>query len=89
LIAALQAGGGTLRTATGVQRILIDRQRASGVLLESGEQTAADAVFCAADPRRTLLDLGGAPEVPPAFVWHRQSIKMRGSVAKVHLLTDE
>jgi len=26
--------------------------------------------------------------LPPEFVWHTQSIKMRGSVAKVHLLTD-
>ena len=30
----------------------------------------------------------GAPELPPEFVWHTQSIRMRGSVAKVHLLTD-
>jgi len=27
-------------------------------------------------------------ELPPEFVWHTQSIKMRGSVAKVHLLTE-
>jgi phytoene dehydrogenase-like protein len=27
-------------------------------------------------------------ELPPEFVWHAQSIKMRGSVAKVHLQTD-
>ena len=27
-------------------------------------------------------------ELPPEFVWNVQSIKMRGSVAKVHLLTD-
>jgi phytoene dehydrogenase-like protein len=45
-------------------------------------------VISAADPRHTLLDLVGAPELPPEFVWHTQSIKMRGSVAKVHLLTD-
>ena len=43
-------------------------------------------MFSAADPRHTLLDLVGAPELPPEFVWHTQSIKMRGSVAKVHLL---
>ncbi len=36
-------------------------------------------------PCSTLV---GAPELPPEFVWHTQSIKMRGSVAKVHLLTD-
>jgi phytoene dehydrogenase-like protein len=26
--------------------------------------------------------------LPPEFVWHAQSIKMRGSVAKIHLLTN-
>ena len=26
--------------------------------------------------------------LPPEFVWKAQSIKMRGSVAKIHLLTD-
>ena len=42
----------------------------------------------AADPRHTLLNLVGAAELPPEFVWATQSIKLRGSVAKVHLLTD-
>jgi phytoene dehydrogenase-like protein len=32
--------------------------------------------------------LVGPMELPPEFVWHTQSIKMRGSVAKVHLLTN-
>jgi hypothetical protein len=45
-------------------------------------------VFSAADPRRTLLGLVGAPDLPTEFVWHVQSIKMRGSLAKVHLRTD-
>lgn len=88
LVAALTAHGGELRTNAHVQRIVIDKQRASGVVLDSGEEIAADTVFSAADPRHTLLGLVGAPELPPEFVWHTQSIKMRGAVAKVHLLTD-
>jgi phytoene dehydrogenase-like protein len=88
LVAALQAKGGTLRTDAGVQRILVDRQRVTGVRLDSGEEIAAATVFSAADPRRTLLGLVGAPELPPEFVWHTQAIKMRGAVAKVHLHTD-
>ena len=89
LVAALKARGGELRTSAGVQRILVDRQRvhrrAAG---RAAKKSRATAVFSAADPRHTLLDLVGAPELPPEFVWHTQSIKMRGSVAKVHLLTD-
>ena len=53
-----------------------------------GEEIAANNVISAADPKHTFLDLVGAMELPPEFVWNVQSIKMRGSVAKVHLLTD-
>lgn len=88
LVAALKANGGELRTSSGVQRILVERSRAVGVQLESGEEIRATHVFSAADPRSTLLGLVGAPELPTEFVWHVQSIKMRGSVAKVHLRTD-
>lgn len=88
LVAALKARGGDLRTSAEVKSVLLDDQRISGVQLASGEEIAAPIVISGADPRRTLLDLVGAPELPPEFVWHTQSIKMRGSVAKVHLMTD-
>jgi len=88
LAVALGAHGGELRTAARVSRITVDRQQVTGVRLESGEEIAAKTVVSAADPRHSLLDLVGAPELPPDFVWHAQSIRMRGSVAKVHLLTD-
>jgi phytoene dehydrogenase-like protein len=88
LVAALEAGGGELRTSSPVARILVDRQQVTGVRLASGEEIRAGQVISAADPRATLLELIGAPELPPEYVWHAQSIKLRGSVAKVHLLTD-
>lgn len=88
LVAALQANGGQLRTDAPVERILVDKQVASGVQLADGETVAARTILSAADPRRTLLGLVGAVELPPEFVWQAQSIKLRGSVVKVHLLTD-
>jgi phytoene dehydrogenase-like protein len=88
LMAALRAGGGALRTSAAVARILVVKQQVVGVLLANGEEIRATQVVSAADPRHTLLGLVGAPELPPEFVWHAQSIRMRGSVAKVHLLTD-
>ena len=88
LVAAVRAGGGELRTSAPVARILVERQQVTGVRLASGEELRARQVVSAADPRHTLLGLVGAPELPPEFVWHAQSIKLRGSVAKVHLLTD-
>jgi phytoene dehydrogenase-like protein len=88
LAGALKAHGGEMRLEADVKTVLVDDQRALGVRLMNGEEIRAPIVVSAADPRRTLLDLVGAPELPPEFVWHTQSIKMRGAVAKVHLLTD-
>jgi phytoene dehydrogenase-like protein len=88
LVAAVRASGGEVRTSTAVECILVDKQQARGVRVENGEEIAALLVVSAADPRTTLLGLVGAPELPPEFVWQAQSIRMRGSVAKVHLLTD-
>jgi phytoene dehydrogenase-like protein len=88
LVAALKARGGELRLSAGVKNMLVENQRVLGVRLTSGEEISATTVISAADPRHTLLDLVGAPELPPEFVWAAQSIKMRGAVAKVHLLTD-
>jgi phytoene dehydrogenase-like protein len=88
LVAALQGAGGELRTSSTVARILVDQQRTTGVRLASGEEIHALRVVSAAELRHTLLGLVGAPELPPDYVWQAQSIKLRGSVAKVHLLTD-
>jgi len=88
LLAALAAAGGELRTSAPVEKILVERQQVAGVRLEGGEEIRAARVVSGADPRHTLLDLVGAAELPPEFVWHVQSIRLRGSVAKVHLLTD-
>jgi phytoene dehydrogenase-like protein len=88
LVAALRANGGELRTSAGVAQILVDRQQVTGVRLSNGEEIRATTAVSAVDPRRTLLDLVGAPELPPEFVWQAQSIKMRGSVAKVQLITE-
>src|SRR6185503_12859738 len=88
LVAALKASGGEMRVSAGVTNLLVEDGRIRGVRLTSGEEIVAPNAISAADPRHTLLDLVGAPELPPEFVWHTQSIKMRGAVAKVHLMTD-
>jgi phytoene dehydrogenase-like protein len=88
LVAALKSRGGEIRLSASVKNILVEDSRVRGVRLAGGEEILAPHAVSAADPRHTLLDLIGAPELPPEFVWHTQSIKMRGSVAKMHLLTD-
>lgn len=82
---AVKSFGGEIRTDVEVAKIKIENQIAKGVVLANGEEISADVILSSADPKHTLLKLVGAQDLPPEFVWHTQSIKMRGSVAKIHL----
>jgi phytoene dehydrogenase-like protein len=84
---AVKAYGGEIRCDSEVKRIQVDTYTCNGVVLASGEEISAGTVISAVDPRRTFLSLVGSMNLPPEFVWNVQSIKMRGSVAKIHLLT--
>jgi phytoene dehydrogenase-like protein len=85
---AVKAFGGEIRTNAEVECIQVDTFTCKGVILKNGEEISAKNIISAADPKHTLLTLVGAVNLPPEFVWNVQSIKMRGSVAKVHLLVD-
>jgi phytoene dehydrogenase-like protein len=88
LVDALKAFGGEIRCGAEVGAIQVDTYTCTGVVLSSGEEIRARKVLSAVDPKRTFLSLVGPMNLPTEFVWKAQSIKMRGSVAKIHLLTD-
>jgi phytoene dehydrogenase-like protein len=85
---AVNSHGGEILINAEVQQITIQDLRAMGVVLTNDQEFNAPVILSAVDPKRTFLSLVGPMELPPEFVWHTQSIKMRGSVAKVHLHTD-
>ncbi len=85
---AVKAYDGEIRLEAEVKSVLVDTYTCKGVVLANGEEISADTVISAVDPKRTFLSLVGPMNLPPEFVWNAQSIKMRGSVAKVHLLMD-
>jgi phytoene dehydrogenase-like protein len=85
---AVKAFGGEIRTETQVMSIRVENQVAKGVVLANGEEITANVILSSADPKHTLLKLVGPQDLPPEFVWHTQSIKMRGSIAKIHLQTN-
>jgi phytoene dehydrogenase-like protein len=82
---AVRSHGGEIRTGAEVAAINVHLYRCTGVTLASGEEIQGRSVLSAVDPRRTFLSLVGAASLPPEFVWKVQSIKMRGSVARIHL----
>jgi phytoene dehydrogenase-like protein len=85
---AVKSFGGEIRLNAEVKSIQVDTFTCKGVVLANGEEISASNIISAADPKHTFLSLVGAVNLPPEFVWNVQSIKMRGSVAKVHLLVD-
>ena len=66
-------------------RIELDGGRVSGVRLSSGESLTATAVLSTIGPRRTLMDLVSARELPPLTEGRIRTVRCRGSMAKVHL----
>jgi len=88
LASAVKSFGGEIRTGAEVKSIQVDTFTCKGVVLANGEEISAKNIISAIDPKQTFLKLVGAVNLPPEFVWNVQSIKMRGSVAKIHLLTN-
>jgi phytoene dehydrogenase-like protein len=85
LAKAATAAGATIRTGSPVARILVEGDRACGVLLESGESIAADNVISSADPKNTFLRLVGSRHLDTGFVRRVNHLRTHGLAAKLHL----
>jgi len=83
LAAAARRAGVEIRTEAEVAKILVDDDRATGVLLAGGEQIAGSIVLSSADPSRTLLGMVEPQWLDPEFLLAVRNIKFRGSSAKV------
>ena len=86
--ASLEAAGGEARTGCEVRRILVDGERARGVVLADGEEIGADIVVSNLDPWTTYLDLIEAPCLPRQFRAAVERLPRRGSAFKVALALD-
>jgi phytoene dehydrogenase-like protein len=79
--------GAEIRTDAPVARITTDGDgRATGVVLQSGEELTARAVVSGTDPKRTLTELIDPVVVGPTLRWRATNIRMPGVVAKVNLV---
>ena len=85
LAKAAGAAGAVIRTGTTVARIVVEADRACGVVLQSGERIAARQVISNADPKTTFLKLLGTSHLDAGFVRRVNHIRCRGLAAKLHL----
>jgi phytoene dehydrogenase-like protein len=85
---AAREAGAELRTETGVARIKAKGGRATGVVLENGDEHDADVVVSSVDPNRTFLKLLEPGVLDHAFLDEVRRYKLRGSSGKVNLALD-
>ena len=87
---AARALGAEIRTEAGVSRVTLtpSGDRATGVVLESGEEIAANVVISSADVRRTFLQFLEPGILPEDFEAHVRRFKFRGSSGKLNLALD-
>ncbi len=85
---AFKEGGGEIRTGAGVDRILMKGNRATGVLLDNGEEIRAKIVVSNLDVKRTFLKLVEEGDLPGDFVKSVKNFKIRGSSGKVNIALD-
>jgi phytoene dehydrogenase-like protein len=88
IAAAAQEAGAELRTEAAVERITTRGGRATGVVLESGEEINASAVISSADVRVTLGRLVESGALPPESEDAVRRYKFRGSSGKVNFALD-
>jgi len=85
---AARALGAEIRTEARVERILVRSGKATGVVLEGGEEIEATDVLSSLDSRRTFLSLLEPGTLDPAFEDEVRRFKFRGSSGKVNLAVD-
>ena len=89
IAAAARELGADIRTGAPVERVLIENGRATGVVLENGDEIKAKTVISNADPRRTFMQLVGDRHLPSEFADAIRRFKFRGSSGKVNLALSE
>jgi phytoene dehydrogenase-like protein len=85
---AAREAGVEVRTRAGVDHIKVKGDRATGVVLEGGEEIDARVVVSSVDPHRTFLKLLEPGSVNGDFLEDVKRFKLRGSSGKVNLALD-
>ncbi len=95
LAAAAERHGAEIRLGTGVDHILLDDDRASGVVLADAPEIGGTEigpteirgriVVSNANPRRTFFELVGPTNLEPRFMRQVRNIIFRGVTAKINL----
>jgi phytoene dehydrogenase-like protein len=85
MAAFARSKGAEIRTSASVDKILIEKGCATGVLLESGEVVKSRCVLANTDPKRTFLKLVDPDHLDPEFIKDIRQIRMGHSSWRINL----
>ena len=85
LAGALCEHGGEIRTSSGVEKILVKNGKATGVVLENGDELYAGIVVSNMDAKRTFTKCMDKNDLPPGIYEKAKNFKIRGSSGKVNI----
>ena len=88
IAAAAREAGAEIRTRACIDRILVKDGRATGVVLQTGEEILGDIVSSSVDPHQTFLNMIEPDNLPGEFLEEVRRYKFRGSSGKVNLALD-
>jgi phytoene dehydrogenase-like protein len=82
---ALKQHDGEIRTSSGVQKLLVKNGKATGVVLENGDELYARVVVSSLDAKRTFTKIVEREDLPPGIYEKAKNFKIRGSSGKVNI----
>ncbi len=85
---AARAFGAEIRLSSPVAQVLLRNGRATGVVLDNGDEVEAKLVVSNLDPSSTLFGLVGKKHLPAATIKALSRYKYHGSSGKVNLALD-
>lgn len=88
IAAAAVANGAEIRTLAPVEQVMVNGGRAQGVVLNTGEEIAADVVVSSLDPHQTFIKMVAAEHLPESLLSSIRQFRFRGSSGKVNLALD-
>ncbi len=86
---AARSHGAEIRTGARVARVVVEGDRAVGVVLDNGEEIRARVLVSTLHPRTAFLEHIGENNLPTDFVTDIQNWKTRSGVVKINLALAE
>jgi len=85
LASAATEYGAEIRTNAGVTEMVVKGDKATGVILENGEEISSNIVVSNLDAKRTFTKIVNKEDLPEGILKRAQNFKIRGSSGKVNI----